>query len=306
MRKFWQDVFYWSRSDRRGFFLLLLVVGMVGGLFELFLSEEDRPAPVIDEADRERYEAFVRTLRTDSARRPTGGQALYEPARKVPELFYFDPNTADSTAFFRLGLRAWQVRNIYKYRARGGRYRSSEDFSRLYGLSEETYARLRPFIRIDGKYARRADTLRPDTPRTVWPVRSEKYAQGVRLELNTADTTELQRVPGIGPVLARRIVRYRERLGGYVRPEQLSEVEGVPREVQEWFFVHRPPEARLNLKRLSLDELRRHPYLNFYQSRVIVEHRRKFGSFADVEDLLIYEEFTDSDMVRLRPYVCWE
>lgn len=306
MRRIWRDAFYWPRGDRRGFFLLVLLGVMSAGLWWLFRSDEAEPACLIDEADRQRYEVFLRTLRADSIRRPTARKKSYVAAEVKPELFCFEPNTADSVTFLRLGLRPWQVRNICRYRAHGGRFRCPEDFSRLYGLSADVFARLKPYIRIDKRYTYRSDTLLRDTLRTDWPVRPVKYAEGVRLELNAVDTTDLQRVPGIGPVLARRIVRYRERLGGYVRAEQLGEVEGVPEDVQKWFFVHRRPEARLNLRRLSLDELRRHPYLNFYQSRVIVEHRRKYGAFADIDDLSLYEEFTEADIARLRPYVCCE
>ena len=71
---------------------------------------------------------------------------------RQPESFPFDPNTADSTQLLRLGLQPWQVRNIYKYRARGGVYRKKEDFARLYGLTVKDYRRLEPYIRISEDY----------------------------------------------------------------------------------------------------------------------------------------------------------
>ncbi|MCD8296044.1 MAG: helix-hairpin-helix domain-containing protein [Prevotella sp.] len=68
------------------------------------------------------------------------------------ELFYFDPNTADSAQFARLGIRPRQIHNIYKYRAKGGRFRRPRDFSRIYGLSEKKYKELEPYIRIERRY----------------------------------------------------------------------------------------------------------------------------------------------------------
>ncbi len=68
------------------------------------------------------------------------------------ELFYFDPNTADSAQFARLGILPRQIHNIYKYRAKGGRFRKPSDFSRIYGLSEKKYKELEPYIRIEKRY----------------------------------------------------------------------------------------------------------------------------------------------------------
>lgn len=306
MKPVWRRVLYWSRADRRGCLgLLFPLVIFVGCWFFLFREEVSVPEEMED-ADRERYEAFLSSLQADSLYCSGRQREPYAVTESRPETFVFDPNQADSTELLRLGLRPWQVRNIYKYRARGGRYHRPEDFARVYGMTGELFARLRPYIRIADtyKYLRDTpafDTLQVDT--SVYPV---KHTAGVRLELNSADTAELQRIPGIGRVRAAQIVRYRNRLGGFARLEQLGEIEGLPEGLEKWFFIHRKPVAGLKLNRLSVEALRRHPYLNFYQSKVIVEHRRKFGPLTSLEDLSMYDEFTDADTLRLRPYVCWE
>ena len=78
----------------------------------------------------------------------------YATESQKVERFPFDPNTADSTQLLRLGLQPWQVRNIYKYRAKGGIYRQKEDFARLYGLTVKQYRELEPYIRISNDYLR--------------------------------------------------------------------------------------------------------------------------------------------------------
>lgn len=307
MRSSWRDAFYQSRGARRGLLLLLLLL-LTGGVGWWWRDAGPDPVRPVSEADRERYEAFCRSLREDSARRKPSPQAPYAVPEQVFETFYFDPNTADSTELLRLGLRPWQVRNLYKYRARGGRYHRPEDFARLYGMTGELYERLRPYIRIAERYRYLSDVRPTDTSRidTMPPARPTKFRPGVRLDINVADTADLQRIPGVGPALARRIVRYRDRLGGFARVEQLDEIEGLPTGVSKWFFVHRRPARRLNLNRLSLDALMKHPYLTFYQSRIIVEHRRKYGPLQSLDDLALYDEFGPADMARLRPYVCFE
>ena len=68
----------------------------------------------------------------------------YKVEGTVHELFPFDPNTADSTQLLKLGLQSWQVRSIYKFRAKGGIFREKTDFARLYGLTKKQYEVLAP------------------------------------------------------------------------------------------------------------------------------------------------------------------
>lgn len=164
-------------------------------------------------------------------------QYYYVP-EKQGELFPFDPNTADSTQFLRLGLRPWQVRNIYKYRAAGGRYRKPTDFAHLYGLTLKQYKRLEPYIRIE-KEVMAADVygnIREEYPRHHYdyPV---KLRKGEHININTADTAQLMTVPGIGSYYARQIVRKRARLGGFASPKQLLEIEGFPETALEYMEV---------------------------------------------------------------------
>lgn len=164
-------------------------------------------------------------------------QYYYVP-EKQGELFPFDPNTADSTQFLRLGLRPWQVRNIYKYRAAGGRYRKPTDFARLYGLTLKQYKRLEPYICIE-KEVMAADVygnIREEYPRHNYdyPV---KLRKGEHININTADTAQLMTVPGIGSYYARQIVRKRARLGGFASPKQLLEIEGFPETALEYMEV---------------------------------------------------------------------
>lgn len=133
----------------------------------------------------------------------------------------FDPNTADSLQLRSLGIPGYVVRNILRYRAKGGVFRSEESFARIYGLDSELYRQLRPYLLLpQPETARKAvdsfaqrDTLVP-----------MKLPVGSVVELNTADTTLLKQVPGIGSGRARMIVAYRRQLGGFVRTEQLNEL----------------------------------------------------------------------------------
>lgn len=225
------------------------------------------------------------------------------PSRPTPESFPFDPNTADSAQLRRLGLSSWQIRNIYKYRARGGIYRRKEDFAQLYGLTIKDYRRLEPYIRISSDYQPAATLVKKDTARRDslhYPVKIEENEHVV---LNTADTAELRRVPGIGVYYAKEIARYGQRLGGYVSVDQLDEIDDFPREAKKYFTIEQAAPVKLNLNRLTLQQLRRHPYINFYQAKTIVEYRRLHGDLKSLQDLRLSKDFPPEAISRLQPYV---
>ncbi|NLE32203.1 MAG: helix-hairpin-helix domain-containing protein [Bacteroidales bacterium] len=128
-------------------------------------------------------------------------------------------------------------------------------------------------------------------------------------ELNSADTTRLQCLKGVGPVTANRIIRYRQQLGGYYHVAQLAEIKGLYPDVldrlQASLTVDPTHIVKLNLNKASLEKLKTHPYLNFYQAKVIVELRKARKGLSSLEELAAFNEFTPADLDRLKWYVTW-
>ena len=151
------------------------------------------------------------------------------------------------------------------------------------------------------------DTLRQKvfSPKKEY-VKAFKYPEGTLVEVNSADTTELKKIPGIGSGIAGGIVRYRERLGGFYALSQLEEVKHVTPELLKWFKLENDSTRKLEINKASLDRLRAHPYLTFYQAKVIMEHRRKKGQIKSLSQLALYEEFTEKDLERLSAYISFD
>lgn len=244
------------------------------------------------------------SIRKAAVRR--GVQYIYNVETVRRKLSAFDPNTADSTLLLSLGLQPWQVRSIYRYRAKGGIYRQPSDFARLYGLTVKQYKELLPYIHISDEYKPAAevygstDAVRSGRDTLRYPV---KLQPGQYVTLDDADTASLRKVPGIGRYYASRIVRYRNDLGGYVSVAQLSEIEGIPEAALSYFKVTGGAVRKLNLNRLTLNELKHHPYINFYQARRIIDYRRLKGPLHSIDDLRLLKDFSQRDIERLRPYV---
>lgn len=254
----------------------------------------------------------------DGQRTPTA-HLNYYAGEEAAERFAFDPNTADSTQLLRLGLKPWQVRNIYKYRARGGYYRTPSDFARLYGLTQKQYRELEPYIRISSDYRPAAELFAEgggshqtmgsgEQPPASTPYRDTlKYPLKIKeneyVMLNSLDTNQYKKVPGIGSYYARRIADYGRRLGGYVSVEQLKEINGFPEEAINYFRLGQKAVRKINLNQLTINQLKSHPYLNFYQAQAIVDYRRLHDRLKSLDDLRLMREFPASALQRLSPYV---
>ena len=96
---------------------------------------------------------------------------------------------------------------------------------------------------------------------------------------------------------------YRERLGGFYSASQLVEIEGLPESASAFVTVDPSAIRRINVNRLTLDQLRRHPYINYYQARDIVDYRRLRGKITDIRQLRLMRSFTDKDIERIAHYI---
>lgn len=294
----WRDWFTYSKQDRRAILLLATLMFIaIAFLWTKPIWNHKRP-----------YEACT----PDSLL-----QSLRGLEEEYPEtVFYphpFDPNTADSLELLSVGLTPYVARNILRYRKAGGVFRKAEDLARIYGMHDTMFTNIRPYIRIST--AKHPPVKAPYPSMNAEAVRHEhpyaeymraKYKPGMFVDLNTADTTELMKIPGIGPVRAQRIVEYRRALGGYHSIKQVHEAYDLPEELGDWVHISSPVIEKLYINKASLSQLRSHPYLTFYQARAITELRKREGNIRSVRQLLFLDEFTETDIVRLTPYLSFE
>lgn len=312
---FLKEFFYMPRSDRRTFTFLCTLI-LVAVILMGIVSNMDDTSNKIDAPEQS---AKTRAERYES--KDAKDEAIDE--NKIgSKLFYFDPNTADSTQLLQLGLRPWQVRNIYKYRARGGVYQCKEDFAYVYGLTVKDYRRLEPYIRIGADYLP-ASSLAEVKNRKRGYDRNKRYdnqsdenvANGERkaytpkirvgehVEVNNADTTELMKIPGIGSYYSRQIIRYRDQLGGFVNKEQLLEIEDMPEDAIKYIAIDEKSIRKLRINQLTLSQLKRHPYINYYMARAITDYRRLHGKIRSMSELKLMKEFSSYDIERISPYI---
>lgn len=225
-----------------------------------------------------------------------------------PILVPFNPNTADSATFRQLSLPAWMARNILRYRKKGGVFRRTEDFRKIYGLTENNTTHYGPTSVFQ--------------PQTVPTITLPSFGQTVQGQHPTGKAVEIRtwyfgrpepcryhrikKIPGIGSGIARLISGYRQQLGGFYSLSQLEEINLDYRQLNDWFRIDTTAIRRIPVNRVSVDRLRRHPYLNFYQAKALIEYRRKHGPLKSLKPFVLYEEFTQEDLERIGHYLSFE
>ena len=303
----WKNYFNFSKNERRALWVLFALIGS-GLMLQFYLSLRHKPNPG-ECAGELAFEKEIKTFEASKVRqkpnyyhyKQTGYQA--QPFA----LFDFDPNTADSITLLQLGLKPFMARMILKYRSKGGKYRKAEDFARVPYLDKALYAKLQPHIKIEqGLITVHRDTVAKHMP--IVYQKQVKLAEGVHLDLNAADTSELKKVPGIGSRLAYAIVNYRNRLGGFYSISQLREMKQLsPDQVEKFGHFLALNEIssihKIAVNKSGIERLMSHPYLNFYQARAIVELRKKKGKLTSLDQFSLYEEFTKQDFERLAYYL---
>lgn len=293
----WRDWFTFSKQDQRGILLLaVLIIIVLILLWTKPMWQHQKP-----------YEPYT----PDSLLLSLTEQHQEDTPIKVA-LHPFDPNTADSLELLSVGLPPYVTRNILRYRKAGGVFRKPSDLARIYGMHDTIFAHVEPYITIPTKKHTTElpySATSPDTARREHPYADymrSKYKPGKFVDLNTADTTELMKIPGIGSVSAKHIVDYRRALGGFHTIKQVHEAYDLPEHLGDWVHISTPTIKKLHVNKEPLSQLKVHPYLTFYQARAIVELRKREGHIRSTNQLLFLKEFTEADIARLAPYLSFE
>lgn len=300
MKKWLNFYFDLSKREFNGLLLLagliLLIAALPYGYRMLLVQHDD---------DRAGLEAAARFLEADLKEIPDHNKKTW-PFRERKErspLFAFDPNTASAEDWEMLGLSRKQSAAILKYVSKGGRFRKKEDLQKMYTISPRTYEKLAPYVQIR--------PAPPALPAAVHYPSVMKPAAGkpavVLMEINGADSAMLCRVRGIGPAFARRIIRYRERIGGFHQKPQLMEVFGLDSvkyaEIESQITVDAAGLKKININTATKEDFKNHPYLRYKQINALIEYRKQHGNYSNIAELnkvLVLDAVTIS---RIAPYL---
>ncbi|MCA8831521.1 ComEA family DNA-binding protein [Hymenobacter pini] len=323
LRRAMRRYFGFSRRETSGLVVLLALV-----LLWLFLPTLLRPAlpqynPASDQRQLNQWAAELAARRTTQppfvSRYP---RRSYASRNRVPQvaLAPFNPNSFSALDWQARGLPAWLAERLVKYKNAVGGFRAKEQIRKAYGLSDTTYARLAPYMQLpDQLPARSPDSYTRNQPGRygeqkpfeTMPGRfTRKPTRLAAFDVNTADTAQLMQIRGIGRGYARRVVEYRQRLGGFLAEDQLTEIYALRDapdlvdSLRKYTFVAPGFAPTLvDVNNASFDVLQAHPYVGKRLARVLVAFRQQHGPFRQATDLRQIRVLDEATFVKLQPYV---
>lgn len=219
--------------------------------------------------------------------------------------FVFDPNEIGAEDFMRMGFPANISKRIVSYREKGGKFRVKSDLEKIYGIEPSLFKKIEPYILLPDK----VEAQKPVYERYTKPEYTKKEIQA--FDLNTADTTQLKQISGIGTVLSGRIVKYRNQLGGFVNEDQLKEVYQldsvtIARLLEHTFIEDNFQPVGININLATEAELSKHPYISKSVAKAIVSYRFQHGKYNMPEDLKKIIAVTIEEREKIKPYLIFE
>ncbi len=240
-----------------------------------------------------------------------GGKIAQVPPQYASQialnLHVFDPNIAPETELLGMGLSQKIVTTLSKFRQNGGFFRKKEDFQKIYGVTPELYATIEPYLQVTD-YQRKKDENKTATITNTNSISTPIHSK--RIDPNSATEADWLQLRGIGRIFAARIVEYRDKLGGFVHPNQLKEISGLPDSTYQQILPLLNPITptsvrKLKINRVTVEELR-HPYISRKQAEIIIRYRANHSIFTNILDLQKIGIMSNDNLEKLRPYIDFE
>ncbi len=271
MNNFLNNFFGFNKQQRNGLLVLSLIsfsLLLVRIIYPYFITPGTiviKNLPVVERKLDSAYENSQKQFQNN-----------FSENKKALNLFVFDPNSVSFEQLLQLGFKEKTAKTLLKFRDKGFVFKEKKDMQKVYGISDYFLAQLEPYILIENK---RAVDNKNSVKQQIVNAVAVKASTKEKVELNSVDSLTLIELNGIGPSFAKRILKYRSILGGYVAVEQLKEVYGFNDELYEKvknaFKIDVSFVKKINLNTDDFKVINKHPYLSYELTKTIFDWRRK-------------------------------
>ncbi|OAQ41594.1 hypothetical protein A5893_00305 [Pedobacter psychrophilus] len=218
------------------------------------------------------------------------------------QLFDFNPNNLSVQNWMKLGLSEKQASSIKSYEAKGGKFRSKIDVKKMFVISAQKFKELEPYIQIPAAEVQNKLDFTSTNP--TYP---KKARENITVEINSADSATLTTISGIGPSFASRIIKYKNRLGGFNHINQLKEVYGIDslkfEQIKNQIKVDNTKIVFISINDCTFEQLKTFPYLGYKQSNAIIAYRKQHGNYKNPTDLSKIAILNSETIQKLLPYL---
>ena len=308
-----KNPFIFSKKDRTGILVLLFVIVaiFISAKYIYPLIIKDEPVAIADITTAtdsllvKQKDDYKKSNAYGDYNADEGYQAYSKKSYNntfTGTMFYFDPNTLDAAGWQRLGIKDKTIASMQKYISKGGRFKEPDDLQKVWGLREDEKERLIPYVRI----AAVAQTTYTNnyTPYEKKPFEKKVIAP---VDINAGDSAAFDALPGIGGGYSRRIINFRNRLGGFYKIEQIAETFGLPdsvfQKIKPLLKISGNDVKKLNLNAAKEEELKAHPYIRWQLAKVITEYKKQHGDFKTLQDLKKIMTIDEETYNKISPYL---
>jgi competence protein ComEA len=318
-----QSVFQWSKGERMGLcwimFFLLSWYSWKWGLRPLLYPKQQVSLSPEQWSNVEQWiatrEAHTNLTEQDQTKLQTPENYQKLP-RRPQQFFRFNPNQISLAEWEALGLSTKQAQALLNYRKAGGVFRKWEDLQKMYTIPKDLLALWRPYVDLPevlpaaGNSHESKSYSFSDGQDRQHSGKQEDKTIPLLVSLNKADSLDLLAIPGIGPVFASRILRYRSRLGGFAEAEQLLQVYGMDslrwQRMLPYINIDTLAIKKIPINSVDVVTLGRHPLIGFKKAEQLIRYRSVHGPFHSLSDLYSLETWEPTFIRIIAPYLQFE
>ena len=302
MKNNFRDYLTFNKRERNGVFVLVSIIALLIlylNFSESFFENEKADFTSFDSIVLASKEIFKEPV-TQQVEEQVVVASEKEKTKTI--YFNFDPNGLPEADWKRLGLSEKQIKTIKNFESKGGKFHKKEDLKKIYGIKEQQYKNLEPYIQLALNKSEETSTNSVFKDGKVEQAKNRKTI----VDLNTADSVTLLTIKGIGPFYAKNIIKYRNLLGGFVAKEQLMEIWKFDQEkyasIEKFVEVDATSAKKIKINSCSVEELK-HPYLKWNQVNGIINYRQKHGKFKTIDEIKNTDLVDDETLRKLAPYL---
>lgn len=302
MKRIIKDYFTFSKKERVAVIILLLLIISFIVLPDFFPGKKHKPQ--IDKALQETVAVLQDGTHQKEADSQYHWNQTYQSSGSSidkTELFEFDPNTVNAVGWKRLGLTEKNIKTIFNYINKGGKFRQPDDIRKIWGLRKEDVDRIIPFARIAETQNRTYNNTQSFSPQSSLPKSNSV------IDINTATVQQFMQVPGIDHLMPYRIINFRERSGGFVNVQQLKDTYGMTDSLYQIILPYLKTDIttvkKVNINTINEYDLNKHPYISRELAKAIIIYRNQHGVYQTIDDIKKIVFINEETFQKIAPYI---
>jgi len=282
LKNFFDDFTYFSPSARRASLVIsaLIVLSLfIPGIYKEFSEPHNLQT---QKQLNHIYDSLLASLQNSSTTKETKTYQIT------------NINTATKEQWIALDVKPYIAERIEKYLAHGGKFNKPEDILKIYGFDSALFIQIQPYLFVE--------TNKKETNNNIAHVKPPSL-----VEINTADSTTIEKLPGIDPSFTKRILKYRSLLGGYYSKNQLLEVFGFNQQMLDKIAneirIDTSAIRHISLNSAEARHLYRHPYIGPEKAKIILKYRQLGRNPLTLDFLAKEKVFNEKEIEKVKPYI---